>query len=98
MLTRLLLGTGGSIANMHHVVGALIITVAVISMAEVARALRLLIVPLAAWLVAAPLIWGGASALDIGVSAVLGVALAGLSLPRGPRSNEHYGSWDAYIR
>jgi hypothetical protein len=28
---------------------------------------------------------------------VAGLALAGLSLPRGTRSREHYGGWDQYI-
>ncbi len=98
MLTRLLIGTSGSIANTHHVNGALVITVAVISMAEVARALRLLILPLGAWLIAFPWTSQAASPLDLGVSALLGLALSLLSLPFGRRSNEHYDSWDAYIR
>jgi nucleoside-diphosphate-sugar epimerase len=98
MLTRLLMGTSGSIANTHHVVGALVITVAVISMAEVARALRLLILPMGLWLIAAPWTSQAPSPLDLGVSALLGLALGLLSLPFGRRSNEHYDSWDAYIR
>jgi hypothetical protein len=28
---------------------------------------------------------------------VVGAALIALSLPRGARSGEHYGSWDRYI-
>lgn len=98
MLTRLLIGTTGSVANTHHVVGALAITVAVIAMAEVARPLRFLVLPLGAWLIVQPWTSEAASALDIGVSAVLGLALGALSLPFGRRSKEHYGGWDAYIR
>jgi hypothetical protein len=28
---------------------------------------------------------------------VLGLGLAALSLPRGRRTNEHYGGWDRFI-
>lgn len=97
MLTRLVIGTDGAMANTHHVVGALIITVSVIATAEVARTLRLLNVPLAAWLLAAPWFVDGASTLDLVVSGALALAVAALSLPRGRRSNDHYASWDAYV-
>ena len=97
MLTRLVIGTDGAMANTHHVVGALIITVSVIATAEVARTLRLLNVPLAAWLLAAPWFVHGASTLDLVVSGALALAVAALSLPRGRRSNDHYASWDAYV-
>jgi len=97
MLTRVLLGTEGSIANTHHVIGALVITVSVIATAEVARAVRLINLPLAAWLVIAPWLNPNASTLDVAVSVVLGLAIAALSLPRGRRSEEHYASWDPYV-
>ena len=98
MLTRLLLGSSAGIANYHHVIGALVITVSVIAMAEVARPLRFLILPLAAWLLATPMKYGTASLLESGVSIALALALAFLALPFGRRSKEHYDSWDAYIR
>lgn len=98
MLTRPLLGSSGGIANYHHVIGALVITVAVIAMAEVARPLRFLILPLAAWLLAAPMKYGTAGLLESGLSIALALALAFLALPFGRRSKEHYDSWDAYIR
>ncbi len=97
MLTRLLLGTSGGMANYHHVIGALTITVAVIAMAEVARLLRLLILPLAAALLAAP-IWYEMATANIVVGSTLAIVLAVLAFPVGRRSPEHYGSWDAYIR
>lgn len=97
MLTRLFIGTTGSIANTHHVIGALVITVAVIATAEVARALRLLNLPLAAWLLAAPWLTDNPSAVDLAVSAIAALAIAALSLPRGRRSKEHYASWDPYV-
>lgn len=97
MLSRLLFGTGGSMANSDHVIGALTITCAIIATAEVARTIRLINVAFGAWLVLAPYLLDGGSILSAVTSVVLGVALAGLSLPRGQRSREHYASWDRYI-
>ena len=97
MLTRIFIGTGGSVANTHHVIGALVITVAVIATAEVARALRLLNLPLAAWLLAAPWFTEYPITVDLAVSAIAALAIAALSLPRGRRSKEHYASWDPYV-
>ena len=97
MFTRPILDTSGSMANSDHVVGALVITVAIIATAEVARALRLINLGFAAWLVVAPWLLEGASTFASVASVVLGLALAALSLPRGRRSKEHYASWDAYV-
>ncbi|OZA71936.1 MAG: DNA polymerase III subunit epsilon, partial [Sphingomonadales bacterium 39-62-4] len=97
MLTRVILGNEGEMANSDHVVGALVITVAIIATAEVARALRFINVAFGAWLVAAPFLLTGAGPLGAIVSVVVGIALIGLSLPRGKRSPEHYASWDKYV-
>ena len=79
------------------IVGALVITVAIIATAEVARALRFINVAFGAWLVAAPFLLTGVGHLGAIVSVVVGIALVGLSLPRGKRSPEHYASWDKYV-
>jgi hypothetical protein len=97
MLTRVLFGTEGGMANSDHVVGALVITVAIIATAEVARALRLINVAFGAWLVAAPFLLNGVGHLGAVASVVAGIALVGLSFPRGKRSAEHYASWDKYV-
>jgi len=97
MLTRPLLGAEGSLANTDHLVGALAITVTVIALAEVARALRFLNVPLGAWLVIGALTQSQDSGVDIVVRVVLGLALIALSFPRGPRSKEHYAGWDRFV-
>ncbi|MDZ4139897.1 MAG: DNA polymerase III subunit epsilon, partial [Erythrobacter sp.] len=97
MLTRVILGNEGAMANSDHVVGALVITVAIIATAEVARALRFINVAFGAWLVAAPFLLTGVGHLGAIVSVVVGIALVGLSLPRGKRSPEHYASWDKYV-
>ncbi|MBR2172929.1 MULTISPECIES: vitamin K epoxide reductase family protein [unclassified Sphingopyxis] len=97
MLTRVLFGTEGGMANSDHIVGALVITVTIIATAEVARALRLINVTFGAWLVAAPFLLTGVGQLGAIVSVVAGLALVCLSLPRGKRSAEHYASWDKYV-
>jgi nucleoside-diphosphate-sugar epimerase/uncharacterized membrane protein len=97
MLTRMILGSEGAMANSDHVVGALVITVAIIATAEVARALRFINVALGAWLIAAPFLLTGVGHLGAIMSVVVGIALIGLSLPRGKRSAEHYASWDKYV-
>ena len=97
MLTRLVLGTDGAMANSDHVVGALVITVAIIATAEVARALRFVNVGLGLWLCVAPFVLHGGNGLSTAVSIAIGAALVALSLPRGRRSEEHYAGWDRLI-
>lgn len=97
MLTRLILGNEGQMANSDHLVGALIITVAIIATAEVARALRFINVAFGAWLVGAPFLLSGEGPLGTVASVALGVVLVALSLPKGKRSAEHYASWDKYV-
>jgi nucleoside-diphosphate-sugar epimerase len=97
MFTRLILDTEPPMASSDYLVGALISTVAVTAMAEVGRALRLINVAFGLWLIAAPWILHGTSPLAAWASVAIGTAVAALSLPRGRRSSEHYGSWDCYI-
>ena len=97
MMTRLAFGTSGAMANSDHVIGALTITAGIIATAEVARPLRFINVAFGGWLVLAPWLLGGASTLASLASVVLGIALIGLSLPRGKRTREHYASWDRYV-
>ena len=97
MLTRLVFDTEGSMANSDHVVGALVITVAIIATAEVVRALRFINVAFGAWLVGAPWLLEGGGTTAAAASVILGLGLIALSLPRGKRSDEHYASWDRFI-
>lgn len=82
MCTRLTLGSEGAMADVEHLVGALAITVTVPALADVARPVRLLNVPLGAALVIAPFIVGAAG-LSVVASLVAGLALIVFSLPRG---------------
>jgi nucleoside-diphosphate-sugar epimerase/uncharacterized membrane protein len=99
MFSRAIFGTEGLLADSDHLVGALVITVAVCAMAEVVRPLRFLNLLLGLWLVAAP--WLLADGLSAGAApwndVVSGLLIVGLSLLRGRRSAEHYGAWDRYV-
>ncbi len=97
MFTRVMFDTVPPMADSDHLVGALIVTFAVMAMAEVGRPLRFVNVAFGAWLVAAPWLLGGASTLASWVGVLIGVAVVALSLPRGKRSDEHYGSWDRFV-
>ncbi|MAC99283.1 MAG: hypothetical protein CMK76_05325 [Pseudomonadales bacterium] len=97
MFSRLVFGTDGALADSDHLVGALIITIAIISMAEVARPARFINLLFGVWLVIAPWILGGGQ-IDGQVSTTLvGILIFALSFSRGRRSREHYGEWDRYI-
>ncbi|MEX2551813.1 MAG: vitamin K epoxide reductase family protein [Actinomycetota bacterium] len=91
------LGTSGGLPDSDHVVGALVVCVAVIAMAEVARAGRFLNVAFGLWLVAAPFVLDASSGAALASGVLSGLALIGLSLPRGA-IHEHYGTAKRFIR
>ena len=97
MFSRVSVGTSGPLADSDHLVGALVITVAVIAMAEVARPLRFINVLFGLWLTIAPWWLDGAELAAALSTTAVGLMLIGLSLPRGRRSGEHYGEWDRWI-
>jgi hypothetical protein len=97
MFTRVLFGTMPPLANSDHLLGALIITVAAIATAEVARPIRFVNALFGIWLIVAPWLLGGGGTIASVAGVGAGLALIGLSLPRGRRSGEHYGGWDRYV-
>jgi nucleoside-diphosphate-sugar epimerase len=97
MFTRLIFGTEGDMADSDHLVGSLVIVVAVTAFAEVARPVRFINIVFGLWLMAAPWLLDGASMLAAWANVAAGLALIALSLPLGKRSKEHYGSWDRYV-
>lgn len=97
MFSRLVFGSEPPMADSDHLVGALIVTVAVIAMAEVARPLRFINIAFSLWLIAAPWLLLGADGVANANSVIIGLLVIGLSLPRGTRSTEHYGGWDRYV-
>jgi hypothetical protein len=80
-----------------HVAGCLVVLIAVTAWAEVARPVRLLNVPLGLWVAASPFVLGDSNTAALISNLLAGLGLAALSLPRGTRSQEHYGGWDRYI-
>jgi hypothetical protein len=97
MAAPAILDTTAGAADSDHMVGALVVCIAVIAMAEVGRAVRFVNVALGAWLALAPLLVEGGTAAHAASSALSGVALIGLSLPRGP-VHERYGTLDRLVR
>jgi hypothetical protein len=97
MCTPLFLGTEAPLYFSDHILGCLVIVVAVTAMAEIARPVRFLNMALGAWVVASPFLLEGATLAGTIGDVIVGLALIGLSLPRGKRSEEHYGGWDRAI-
>ena len=95
LFTRVTLGVEGNLANAHHVIGSLVLTVVSVAAAEVARPARWLNTLLGASLIATPFVWT-TSTTTIAVSMVLGAALMLLSIRRG-RIHERYGNWSRII-
>ena len=89
-------GTEGAAADSNHLIGAVIATVAVIAMGEVARAGRFLNVLFGAWIIAAPWLLSGATPVATWNNVVVGAVVVLLSIPRGA-VRERYGSWDRFI-
>lgn len=96
MFTRVTLGAEGWMANSDHLIGALVLTTVSVAAAEVARTVRLLLIPLGVALFVTPFLFG-AGATAIGSSVACGLALILLSLRRGQIRNR-YGDWSRLIR
>jgi nucleoside-diphosphate-sugar epimerase/uncharacterized membrane protein len=97
MFSPAIFGTEGAIADSDHLVGAMIITIAVCALAEVARPLRFINILFGLWLISAPWLLAGADEGATLNDVIAGALVIGLSLPRGQRSSEHYGAWDRYV-
>ena len=95
--TRMVFGSSGEMANSDHLTGLLVVTITIIALAEVTRAVRFLNIPAGLWLIAAPwLVEGAGSAAAQWAGVAAGVALIALSLPRGSVRNT-YGRWNIYV-
>lgn len=97
MFTPAVLGSSGAAAHSDHLFGALIVTTAVLALADVGRTIRLLNVLFGAWVIAAPWILGGATPASRWGDAIVATLVILFSLPRGP-VHERYGTWQRYIR
>ncbi len=96
MCTRLLFDTAEPLANADHLIGALVITVSVTALAEMARPLRFLNVVFGIALIVLPWFVGGGIAIGVWADVVAGLALIALAVPRGRIVNS-YGRWDRVL-
>jgi uncharacterized membrane protein len=97
MASPAMFGTVGRAADSDNIVGALVVTVAIIALADVGRAARFVNVAFGAWIIASPWLLSGGATTAAWNDVIAGVALILLSLPRGP-IGERYGSWQRFIR
>jgi len=97
MFTPSVLGSSGSAAHSDHLFGALIVTVAVIALADVGRATRFVNIVFGAWVIAAPWLLGGATPASRWGGLIAGTLVILLSRRRGP-VGERYGAAERFIR
>jgi hypothetical protein len=96
MFVPSLFGSSGTAADSDHLVGALVVTFAIIALAEVMRPIRFINVLFGAWIVASPWLLTGTTMGATWSAVATGMLLMFLSLWRGD-TREHYGSWDRFI-
>lgn len=97
LLAPALLGSEGTrLADSDRLVGSLVVTWALIALAEVARPVRFLNVPLGLWLLASPFVLGAGFGPAAWNDALVGLLLIGLSLPRGS-VRDVYGGFTRYV-
>lgn len=97
MLAPAVLGSSAPAAHSDHLLGALMVTVAMIALADVGRAVRFVNALLGAWVMVSPWLLEGATASAVWNDAVVGALVIVLSFPRG-RVGESYGLFERFIR
>lgn len=97
LFSPLVFATEAPLYFSDHIAGCLVVLMAITAMAEVARPVRFLNVAVGAWIAASPFLLEGSMAFGTVGDVVIGLAIIGLSLPRGKRSEEYYGAWDRLI-
>jgi uncharacterized membrane protein len=90
-------GSGGLAAHSDHLIGALIVTVAMIALADVGRAARFVNIVFGVLVAAAPWALAGATGYARWNDAIVGLIVIVLALPRGP-VRARYGISEGLIR
>ena len=90
-------GSTGTAAHSDHLVGALIVTAAVIALADVGRAVRFINVLFGVLIIIAPWVLGGAMAGARWNDLIVGALVIFLSFRRG-EIGERYGDFQRFIR
>jgi len=96
MFSRLTFNSAGTLANVEHLIGALVLTVLAIAAAEVTRMARYALIPLGAGLIISTLALQTLGAHWI-VNIALGGAIIALSFNKGKITSK-YGKWDRFIK
>ena len=96
MAAPAVLDSMGLAAHSDHLLGALVVVVAAVAMAEVGRVTRFLNILLALAIIAAPWVLPGASLVARLNDLAAGLIVIGLSLRRGP-IRDRYGAWNRYV-
>lgn len=92
-----LFGTAGAMADVEHIGGALIVTIAVVAMGEPVRICRFLNILVGLAVAASPFLLAGAQGTGRINDLIVGLAVVALSFPRGP-IKESFGTWDRLVR
>lgn len=96
MAAPAVLGISGTAADSNHLIGALVVTWAVIAFGEVARPVRWLNIPMGAWLLVSPWLLSGQTDWSRWNDAAAGALLIALAVHRG-RIEHRFGSWNRYL-
>jgi len=96
MASPTIFGFDGAAAHSNHLVGALVVTISIIALGEVGRAVRFVNVLFGLWFIVAPWLLGGNTTAAALNDLLVGIALILLSFRRGA-VREVYGSWNRYI-
>jgi hypothetical protein len=88
--------TQGQAANSDHILGALVVTVAIVAFAEVTRAARFINIALALAIIVLPWLLGGATFASSINNLIIGLSVIALSIPPG-RIKNTYDNWNALI-
>jgi uncharacterized membrane protein len=96
MASPAVLGDTGAAAGSAQLVGALVVTFAVIGFGEPARAARWVCIPLGVWLLVAPWVLSGDTSPGRWNAIAVGVAILLLS-PRRGHVEGRFGGWDRYV-
>jgi hypothetical protein len=96
MFAPFTLGSTGTAAHSDDLIGALIVTVAIIALADVGRAARFVNILFGAWVIAAPWLLRGATSSARWNDMIVGALVIFLSFRRGSIV-ERYGSYQRFI-
>lgn len=88
--------TQGLAADSDHILGALVVTVAIVAFAEVTRAARFINITLALAIIVLPWVFSGATLASGINNLIIGLLIIALSISPG-RIKNTYGGWNALI-